>query len=164
MQHRVDAVVRQHLVHQLASEREVPPGGTVVEHVVPVDGPEVRLDLLGRILRCEKRVGEARDTATGHDLDLGGAPEEVVTHPAPTLVYTIGDPGPTQSIGDTGSLPLGGLLGIVTGQAIKVGEAVKPWVERQLAEPLEGDDGEAVRPHVELVPGRYPGPIRSGLR
>jgi predicted PurR-regulated permease PerM len=32
-------------------------------------------------------------------------------------------------------LPLGGLLGIVTGQAIKVGEAVKPWVERQLAEP-----------------------------
>jgi predicted PurR-regulated permease PerM len=32
-------------------------------------------------------------------------------------------------------LPLGGLLGIVTGQAIKVGEAVKPWVEQQLAEP-----------------------------
>jgi predicted PurR-regulated permease PerM len=32
-------------------------------------------------------------------------------------------------------LPLGGLLGIVTGQAIKVGEAVKPWVEKQLAEP-----------------------------
>jgi len=32
-------------------------------------------------------------------------------------------------------LPLGGLLGITTGQAIKVGEAVKPWVERQLAEP-----------------------------
>ena len=32
-------------------------------------------------------------------------------------------------------LPLGGLLGIITGQAIKVGEAVKPWVERQLAEP-----------------------------
>jgi predicted PurR-regulated permease PerM len=32
-------------------------------------------------------------------------------------------------------LPLGGLLGITAGQAIKVGEAVKPWVERQLAEP-----------------------------
>jgi predicted PurR-regulated permease PerM len=32
-------------------------------------------------------------------------------------------------------LPLGGLLGIITGQAIKVGEAAKPWVERQLAEP-----------------------------
>jgi predicted PurR-regulated permease PerM len=32
-------------------------------------------------------------------------------------------------------LPLGGLLGIVTGQAIKVGEAVKPWVEQQLSEP-----------------------------
>ena len=32
-------------------------------------------------------------------------------------------------------LPLGGLLGIVAAQAIKVGEAVKPWVEQQLAEP-----------------------------
>jgi predicted PurR-regulated permease PerM len=32
-------------------------------------------------------------------------------------------------------LPLGGLLGIITAQAIKVGEAVKPWVEQQLAEP-----------------------------
>ncbi|MGD9182805.1 MAG: AI-2E family transporter [Desulfobacterales bacterium] len=32
-------------------------------------------------------------------------------------------------------LPLGGLLGIVTAQAIKVGEAVKPWVGQQLAEP-----------------------------
>ena len=32
-------------------------------------------------------------------------------------------------------LPLGGLLGIVTGQAIKVGEAAKPWVQKQLAEP-----------------------------
>ena len=32
-------------------------------------------------------------------------------------------------------LPLGGLLGIVTAQAIKVGEAVKPWVEQQLTEP-----------------------------
>jgi predicted PurR-regulated permease PerM len=32
-------------------------------------------------------------------------------------------------------LPLGGLLGIVTAQAIKVGETVKPWVEQQLAEP-----------------------------
>jgi len=32
-------------------------------------------------------------------------------------------------------LPLGGLLGIVAAQAIKVGETVKPWVEEQLAEP-----------------------------
>jgi predicted PurR-regulated permease PerM len=32
-------------------------------------------------------------------------------------------------------LPLGGLLGIVTAQAIKVGEAVKPWVGQQLTEP-----------------------------
>jgi predicted PurR-regulated permease PerM len=32
-------------------------------------------------------------------------------------------------------LPLAGLLGIVAAQAIKVGEAVKPWVEQQLAEP-----------------------------
>jgi predicted PurR-regulated permease PerM len=32
-------------------------------------------------------------------------------------------------------LPLGGLLGVVTGQAIKVGEAVTPWVTRQLSEP-----------------------------
>jgi predicted PurR-regulated permease PerM len=32
-------------------------------------------------------------------------------------------------------LPLGGLLGIVTGQAIKVGEAVTPWVGKQLSQP-----------------------------
>ena len=32
-------------------------------------------------------------------------------------------------------LPLGGLLGIVTGQAIKVGEAVTPWVTKQLSQP-----------------------------
>ncbi|MGD8272630.1 MAG: AI-2E family transporter, partial [Desulfobacterales bacterium] len=32
-------------------------------------------------------------------------------------------------------IPLGALLGIVTGQAIKVGETVKPWVEQQLSEP-----------------------------
>ncbi|MBW2470078.1 MAG: AI-2E family transporter, partial [Deltaproteobacteria bacterium] len=32
-------------------------------------------------------------------------------------------------------IPLGGLLGIITGQAIKVGETVKPWVEQQLSEP-----------------------------
>jgi predicted PurR-regulated permease PerM len=32
-------------------------------------------------------------------------------------------------------LPLGGLLGIVTGQAIKVGEAVTPWVSQQLSQP-----------------------------
>jgi predicted PurR-regulated permease PerM len=32
-------------------------------------------------------------------------------------------------------LPLGGLFGIVTSQAIKVGSSVKPWIERQIAEP-----------------------------
>ena len=32
-------------------------------------------------------------------------------------------------------VPLSGLLGIVTAQAIKVGEAVTPWVERQLSQP-----------------------------
>ena len=32
-------------------------------------------------------------------------------------------------------LPLGGLLGIVAAQAIKVGETVRPWVQQQLAEP-----------------------------
>jgi predicted PurR-regulated permease PerM len=32
-------------------------------------------------------------------------------------------------------IPLTGLLGIITAQAIKVGEAVKPWVEQQLSEP-----------------------------
>jgi predicted PurR-regulated permease PerM len=32
-------------------------------------------------------------------------------------------------------LPLGGLLGIVAAQAIKVGEAVMPWVEQQLSQP-----------------------------
>ena len=32
-------------------------------------------------------------------------------------------------------LPLGGLLSIVTGQAIKVAENTKPWVEKQIAQP-----------------------------
>jgi predicted PurR-regulated permease PerM len=32
-------------------------------------------------------------------------------------------------------LPLGGLLGIVTAEAIKVGEAVTPWVAKQLSQP-----------------------------
>jgi predicted PurR-regulated permease PerM len=32
-------------------------------------------------------------------------------------------------------IPLAGLFGIITAQAIKVGDTVKPWVERQLAEP-----------------------------
>jgi predicted PurR-regulated permease PerM len=32
-------------------------------------------------------------------------------------------------------IPLGALMGIVTAQAIKVGEAVKPWVEGHLSEP-----------------------------
>jgi predicted PurR-regulated permease PerM len=32
-------------------------------------------------------------------------------------------------------LPLAGLLGIITAQAIRVGEAIKPWVEQQLSEP-----------------------------
>ena len=34
-------------------------------------------------------------------------------------------------------IPLGGLLGIVTAQAIKVGEAVTPWVAKQLSQPDE---------------------------
>jgi predicted PurR-regulated permease PerM len=33
-------------------------------------------------------------------------------------------------------LPLGGLLGIVTAQAIKVGESVRPWIQQQLATPV----------------------------
>lgn len=32
-------------------------------------------------------------------------------------------------------LPLSGLLGIVTAQAIKVGESVRPWVQKQLEDP-----------------------------
>jgi predicted PurR-regulated permease PerM len=32
-------------------------------------------------------------------------------------------------------IPLGGLLGIVTGQAMKVAENAKPWVEKQIAQP-----------------------------
>ena len=32
-------------------------------------------------------------------------------------------------------LPLGGLLGIITAQAIKVGQSVTPWVQKQIAEP-----------------------------
>ena len=32
-------------------------------------------------------------------------------------------------------IPLTGLIGIVTAQAIKVGETVTPWVERQLSQP-----------------------------
>jgi predicted PurR-regulated permease PerM len=32
-------------------------------------------------------------------------------------------------------LPLAGLMGIVTAQAIRVGNSVKPWVQRQIAEP-----------------------------
>ncbi len=34
-------------------------------------------------------------------------------------------------------IPLGGLLGIVTAQAIKVGEAVTPWVAQRLSQPDE---------------------------
>ena len=33
-------------------------------------------------------------------------------------------------------LPLAGLLGIVTAQAIKVGESVRPWIQQQLATPV----------------------------
>ncbi|WP_020586914.1 AI-2E family transporter [Desulfobacter curvatus] len=33
-------------------------------------------------------------------------------------------------------LPLSGLLGIVTGQAIKVGQTATPWVQKQLSSPL----------------------------
>lgn len=32
-------------------------------------------------------------------------------------------------------LPLGGLLGIITAQAIKVGQSITPWVQKQISEP-----------------------------
>jgi len=32
-------------------------------------------------------------------------------------------------------IPLGGLMGIITAQAIKVGETIKPWVGKQLSQP-----------------------------
>lgn len=32
-------------------------------------------------------------------------------------------------------LPLGGLMGIITAQAIKVGQSVTPWIQRQMSEP-----------------------------
>jgi predicted PurR-regulated permease PerM len=34
-------------------------------------------------------------------------------------------------------LPLAGLIGAVTGEAIKVGETVRPWVQKQLSQPAE---------------------------
>jgi predicted PurR-regulated permease PerM len=34
-------------------------------------------------------------------------------------------------------LPLAGLIGAVTGEALKVGETVKPWVQKQLRQPAE---------------------------
>ncbi|MDX1738440.1 MAG: AI-2E family transporter, partial [Alphaproteobacteria bacterium] len=34
-------------------------------------------------------------------------------------------------------LPLGALMGIVTAQAIKIGQTVTPWVEEQIAQPGE---------------------------
>lgn len=37
-------------------------------------------------------------------------------------------------------LPLAALLGAVTGEGIKVSQAVKPWIQRQLAEPAEFSD------------------------
>lgn len=37
-------------------------------------------------------------------------------------------------------LPLSGLLGIVTAQAIKVGESVRPWIQKQLSEPVAFSD------------------------
>jgi predicted PurR-regulated permease PerM len=52
-------------------------------------------------------------------------------------------------------LPLGGLLGIITGQAIKVSDAVKPWVELQLAKPdLFTDMLEAIPFFDEIEPYR----------
>ena len=32
-------------------------------------------------------------------------------------------------------LPLGGLMGIITAQAIKVGQSVTPWVQKQISDP-----------------------------
>jgi predicted PurR-regulated permease PerM len=55
-------------------------------------------------------------------------------------------------------LPLGGLLGIVTAQAIKVGESVRPWVQQQLATPAAFSDllkkipfYEHLEPYRELI-------------
>lgn len=48
-------------------------------------------------------------------------------------------------------LPLAGLLGIITAQAIKVGEAVKPWVEQQLAEPDAISDAIKSIPFIDKV-------------
>lgn len=43
-------------------------------------------------------------------------------------------------------LPLGALLGVVTAQAINVGQSVTPWVQKQLAEPT------ALTRYVESIP------------
>ena len=43
-------------------------------------------------------------------------------------------------------LPLAGLLGIVTAQALKVGQSVKPWVEKQISEPT------ALSAYLERIP------------
>jgi predicted PurR-regulated permease PerM len=48
-------------------------------------------------------------------------------------------------------VPLGGLLGIVTDQAIKVGQAVTPWVERQLAEPDRISNALKALPFIDQI-------------
>lgn len=48
-------------------------------------------------------------------------------------------------------LPLAGLLGIVTAQAIKVGETVKPWVEQQLSEPDAFSRALKSIPYIEKI-------------
>jgi predicted PurR-regulated permease PerM len=55
-------------------------------------------------------------------------------------------------------LPLGGLLGIVTAQAIKVGQSVTPWVQKQLSEPGAFTDllssipfYDSIKPYQEII-------------
>jgi len=48
-------------------------------------------------------------------------------------------------------LPLGGLFGIVTSQAIKVGAGVKPWIENQIAQPDEFVEKISKLPYAENV-------------
>ena len=41
-------------------------------------------------------------------------------------------------------IPLGGLVGIITAQAIKVGQSVTPWVQKQIAEPDTKEHGSVL--------------------
>ncbi|MBI5895497.1 MAG: AI-2E family transporter, partial [Desulfobacterales bacterium] len=52
-------------------------------------------------------------------------------------------------------LPLSGLVGIITAQALKVGQSVTPWVQRQIAEPAAFSHYlEKIPYYEELLPYR----------